>query len=90
MSLLNYFRTKKSSSASIAKERLQILVSHEHTKPNQPSYLPELQREVLAVVKKYIKVDDDAIDIKFEHDDTQEMFELDIRLYSISHQEKSD
>lgn len=80
MSLLDYFRTTRPSSASLAKERLQILVSHEHSISDQPSYLAELQQELLAVVKKYVKVDDDAINIKFEQDDNTEMFELDIQL----------
>lgn len=80
MSLIDYFRTKKPSTASIAKERLQILVAHEHTVRNQPSYLADLQNELLMVVRKYVQVDDDAIKVKFEHDDNQEMFELDIRL----------
>ena len=47
MSLLDYFRSSKVSSASLAKERLQILVAHERTSINQPSYLPKLQKELL-------------------------------------------
>ncbi len=80
MSLLDYFRTTRPSSASIAKERLQILVSHENALSDQPSYLAELQQELLAVVRKYVEVDDDAININFEQDDNTEMFELDIQL----------
>ena len=80
MKLLDYFRTKRPSSASVAKERLQILVAHEHAVRNQPSYLVEMQQELLAVVRKYVQVDDDAIKINFEQDDNQEVFELDIEL----------
>ena len=39
MSLIDYFKARKKSSASVAKERLQIIVSHERTKRNQPDYL---------------------------------------------------
>ena len=80
MSLLNYFRTSKPKSAAIAKERLQILVAHERSSRNQPSYLPQLQKELLAVVQKYVNVSQDAISISFEQDDDQEVLELNIVL----------
>ncbi len=80
MSLLDYFKSTKPSSASLAKERLQILVAHERATRNQPSYLPQLQKELLAVVQKYVNVDDDAISVNFEQDDSQETLELNIIL----------
>lgn len=80
MSLLDYFRSTKPSSASIAKERLQILVAHERSSRNQPSYLPKLQQELLAVIQKYVNVGQDAISVKFEQDDEQEVLELNIIL----------
>ena len=80
MSLLDYFRTTKPSSASLAKERLQILVAHERMSKNQPSYLPQLQQELLEVVRKYVNVDQDAISVNFEQDDEQEVLELNIVL----------
>ncbi len=80
MSLLDYFRVSKAGSASLAKERLQILVAHERSSRNQPSYLPQLQRELLEVIKKYINVDQEAISFHFEQDDDQETLELNIVL----------
>ena len=80
MSLLDYFRSTKQSSASIARERLQILVAHERSSRNQPSYLPKLQQELLAVVQKYVNVGQDAISVNFEQDDKQEVLELNIIL----------
>ncbi|MDP1615645.1 MAG: cell division topological specificity factor MinE [Methylococcales bacterium] len=80
MNLLDYFRASKGGSASVAKERLQILVAHERSSRNQPSYLPQLQRELLEVIKKYINVDQEAISFNFEQDDEQETLELNIVL----------
>ncbi|RLA18482.1 MAG: cell division topological specificity factor MinE [Gammaproteobacteria bacterium] len=80
MSLLDYFKTTKPNSAKLAKERLQILVAHERSARNQPSYLPELQQELLKVIQKYIQVDQDAISVNFESDDEQETLELNIVL----------
>ncbi len=80
MSLLDYFKISKASSASLAKERLQILVAHERSSRSQPSYLPQLQKELLEVVRKYINVGQDAISVNFEQDDEQETLELNIVL----------
>jgi cell division topological specificity factor len=80
MSLLDYFRISKVASASLAKERLQILVAHERSSRNQPSYLPQLQKELLEVIRKYVNVDQDAISVNFEQDENQETLELNIVL----------
>jgi cell division topological specificity factor len=80
MSLLDYFKISKASSASLAKERLQILVAHEKTSRNQPSYLPQMQKELLEVIRKYINVGQDAISVSFEQDEDQETLELNIVL----------
>ena len=80
MSLLNYFKTSKPKTASLAKERLQILIAHERSMQNQPSYLPELQKDLLAVIQKYIEVDQDAVSVNFDSDDDQETLELNIIL----------
>lgn len=80
MSLLDYFRLSKPKTASVAKERLQILVAHERTFRNRPSYLPQLQKELLEVIRKYVNVDQEAITVNFEQDDNQETLELNIIL----------
>ncbi|MDD5269377.1 MAG: cell division topological specificity factor MinE [Methylococcales bacterium] len=80
MSLLDYFKISKVGSASLAKERLQILVAHERSSRNQPSYLPQLQKELLEVIRKYINVGQDAISVNFEQDENQETLEVNIVL----------
>lgn len=80
MSLLDYFKGTKESSASVAKERLQILVAHERSFKHQPSYLPQLQKELLQVIQKYVNVNQDAISVNFEQDDHQETLEVNIIL----------
>ena len=80
MSLLDYFRTSKPNTASLAKERLQILVAHERASRNQPSYLPDLQKELLDVIRKYVNVSQDAISVHFDQDGNQETLELNIVL----------
>ncbi len=80
MGLLDYFRTTRPKSAHVAKERLQILVAHERKMQGAPSYLPQMQKELLAVIRKYADVDDDAISIQMEQDDEREILEVNIVL----------
>ena len=80
MGLLDYFRQRKNSgSASIAKERLQILVAHDR-RGGGPSYLPQLQRDLLKVIRKYVAVDNDAVSVNVESNGRQEILELNIVL----------
>lgn len=80
MGLLDYFRSEKKHSAGIAKERLQILVAHERAERNRPSYLPQLQRDILEVIRKYVSIDQDAITVNLEKNNTEEILELNIVL----------
>lgn len=86
MSLLDYFRnTRKNTSASKAKERLQILVAYERSSDKQPAYLPALQKELLEVIQKYVNVNQEAMTINLEQNGTQETLEVNIVLPEMSH-----
>ena len=80
MRLLDYFRSNRNASANVAKERLQILVAHERSTRNAPSYLPQLQNEIIEVIKKYVAIENDAVSIHVDHDDHQDILELNITL----------
>ncbi len=81
MSLLKFFRTRRASSASVAKERLQILVAHEHAqRRTSPSYLPKLQKEILAVIAKYVNINPDDLKVTLEQNEHEEILELNIVL----------
>jgi cell division topological specificity factor len=81
MGLLDLFRShRQRGTAAIAKERLQILVAHDRATRNQPSYLPELQREILQVIRKYVDVDMNAVSVNYEQDETGEVLQHNIVL----------
>lgn len=71
---------KKVTSASIAKERLQIIVAHERGNRNQPDYLPALQEELIAVIRKYVHIDQDQVQVALENQGTCSILELNITL----------
>jgi cell division topological specificity factor len=74
------FRSKRSSSASIAKERLQIIVSHERRRPSTPDFLPRLQQDILEVVRKYIQINENQIKLSVDRKGECEVLELNISL----------
>ena len=80
MSIFDYFRSNKTSSASLAKERLQVIVAHERNQRNQPDYLPKMQQEILEVIKKYIPIDNDQVTVNLENTDSCSFLELNVTL----------
>ncbi|WP_290538224.1 MULTISPECIES: cell division topological specificity factor MinE [Alcanivorax] len=80
MSIFSYLLPKKQSSASVAKERLQIIVARERSTRGGPDYLPQLQEELLQVVRKYVPVDQDAVNIQLDRESGCEILELNITL----------
>lgn len=80
MSLMDYFRKEQKSSASVAKERLQILVAHDRISSRGPDYLPKMQQELLAVIRKYIAIEDDKVQVNLEQQGTASVLELNVML----------
>ena len=82
MSLLSLILGEKKKTASVAKERLQIILAHERSgrSAHQPDYLPDLQRELVAVISKYIKIDPKDIKVNLERQDNLEVLEVKIEL----------
>ena len=73
-------RPRQATSAQTAKERLQMLLAHERTDRSSPDYLPLLQRDILDVIKRYVRVDGDRVDIKLERGDEISTLEINIEL----------
>jgi cell division topological specificity factor len=81
MDWLKFFRGEQKNTASLAKERLRVIVAHQRAgRMNGPAYLPRLQEELLSVIRKYVMVGDDAIRMNLERDNGLEVLELNITL----------
>jgi cell division topological specificity factor len=82
MSFFSFFLGEKKKTASVAKERLQMILMHERSGRNaaEPDYLPDLQRELIAVISKYIKINPADIKVNLERQDNLEVLELKIEL----------
>lgn len=80
MSLLDYFRRERRSSASVAKERLQILVAHDRVRNSGPDYLPQLQQEIMTVIRKYVEIGEEDVRVQLDTQGTTSVLELNITL----------
>jgi len=71
MNLFDFFRErkKKETPAAIAKERLQIIVAHERGQRTEPDYLPALQKELVEVIRKYVNIDSDQVQVQVALED---------------------
>ena len=82
MSFLSFLLGEKKKTASVAKERLQIILAHERSGRGspRPAYLAELQRELVAVISKYVSIKAEDIKVNFEKQDQLEVLEVKIEL----------
>lgn len=81
MSILSFLLGEKKKSASVAKERLQLIIAHERVggRP-RADYLPALQKELVAVISKYVKISNDDIRVSLERQDELEVLEVKIEI----------
>ena len=82
MSLISLLFGEKKKTANVAKERLHIILAHERTGRggSRPDYLPDLQRELIAVISKYVAISADDIKVNLERQDNFDVLEVKIEL----------
>lgn len=80
MSFLSFLLGKKQSSASVAKERLQLILINERGTGMAPDYLPALQKELVEVISKYVKIDPNDIQVNLDRQDSLEVLEVKIEM----------
>ena len=86
MGWLTFFRAQQPTSAQTAKERLQVIVAHQRRGGgDHPPYFPKLQKDLLRVIRKYVSVSDDAVQIDIDRDGELEVLELNITLPDTQH-----
>jgi len=79
MALFDFLKTKKNT-ASIANERLRIIVAQERSSRGAPDYLPLLQRELLEVIRKYVSVDAEAVKVDLVKDGEHDVLDISVSL----------
>lgn len=73
------FGSNKPKSAALAKERLTLVIAHQRAGDDHaPDFLPALQKELIDVISKYVKVGPDDIKVQLEKKDNYEVLEVNI------------
>jgi cell division topological specificity factor len=80
MSLLRFFRRRRS--ASVARERLQILLAHERNNNCGSDLITILHKEVLQAISKHLPVDPDKVEVKIHRREAVSLLEIDIEIDS--------
>src|SRR5215203_4618231 len=80
MSLLRFFQRGGSSSAPVARERLQILLAHERSAAGPCDLVAILREEILAVIAKHLPVERDKVQVKMDRGDAVSTLAVDIEI----------
>lgn len=86
MSLIDMLLGRKKATASLAKERLQIILAHERSSMDNeeegqaPSWLPRLQQELVEVIARYVKINPQDLKVNLERKDNLELLEINVTL----------
>jgi cell division topological specificity factor len=80
MGLFRSLFKPRPSSASIAKERLKIVLAHERAGRNAPDFLPLLQKELLTVVGRYVEISEDMIRVTLANSGDTSSLEINIEI----------
>jgi cell division topological specificity factor len=79
--LFRFFRAAPPRTADTARERLQVLLALERSSGSGwPNFLPQLQEDIMQVIKKYVEVDNDKVSIEVERGPVVSMLDINIEL----------
>jgi cell division topological specificity factor len=80
MGIFDFLSQRNKNTASVARDRLRILIQQERSLRDAPDYLPLLQRELLEVIRKYVNVDAEAVKVDLIKDGDNEVLDISVAL----------
>ncbi len=80
MSFLSFLLGQKKTSASVAKERLQLILINERGDGTSPDYLPQLRKELIEVISRYVKINPDDLHVHLDRQEELEILEVKIEM----------
>ncbi len=80
MSLFQFFKSR--ATAPVARERLQILLSHERVALGPRDLLAILREDLLATIARHIEIDPDNVVVKMDRAGALSTLEIDIEIPS--------
>jgi len=79
MSIFTLFR-RRTGTAPVARERLQILLAHERSMSTQPDLVGVLLDEILTVIGRHFTVQRDQVHVKLDRGSTVSTLEIGIEM----------
>ena len=67
-------------SAPLARERLQILLTHERGATGHSGLIAMLREDILGVIAKHVEVAPDKVEVRVEHGDEVAILEIDVEI----------
>ncbi|HLH90652.1 MAG TPA: cell division topological specificity factor MinE [Xanthobacteraceae bacterium] len=67
-------------SAPLARERLQILLTHERGATGQSGLIAVLREEILAVIARHVDVAPEKVDVRVQDGDELAVLEIDVEI----------
>ena len=80
MSLFAGIFTRNRNTAPVARERLQILLSHERSLEGKSDLAAVLHEEILAVIAKHMAIERDKVQVKLDRGKAVSTLEIDIEM----------
>lgn len=78
MSIFNLFR--RANSGNVARERLQILLTHERRSGSSQELVALIHREVIAAIAKHVNIDPDKVEVEIQYRDKVSFLEINLEL----------
>ena len=69
MKFLVFFLAVKKNPPTTAKESLKIIVAERRRSDAEPHYLPQLRKDILEVICKYVQIDPEMVTVQLEQKD---------------------
>jgi len=67
-------------SAPLARERLQILLTHERGATGHAGLIAVLREDILGVIAKHVDVTPDKVEVRVEHGDEVAVLEIEVEI----------
>jgi cell division topological specificity factor len=80
MRLLDLLFPERRNSAAVAKDRLKIVLAHERASRDAPDFLPDLQKELLEVVGRYVEIKGEMLRVNVGRSGDTSLLEINVEI----------
>ena len=78
--LLDLLFPERRNTAAVAKDRLKIVLAHERASRDAPDFLPDLQKELLEVVSRYVAIKSDMLRVNVGRSGDTSLLEINVEI----------